>query len=96
MKSSLVFISTLATLASYAIADPCATGLNYCGYNLVRKGHYREEIARELLKHRRDVNNFNMYHSLFSCGEGGVGWIGYLGTCDGGCVDGGPGKSDWC
>jgi hypothetical protein len=38
MKSSLVFISTLATLASYAIADPCATGLNYCGYNLVRKG----------------------------------------------------------
>lgn len=54
------------------------------------------EIARELLKHHRDVNTFNMNHSLFSCGEGGDGWIGYLGTCDRGCVDGGSGKSDWC
>lgn len=54
------------------------------------------EIARELHKYRQDVNNHNMYHSLFTCGEGGVGWIGYLGTCDGDCVDGGSGKSDGC
>ncbi|CEI60133.1 hypothetical protein FVEN_g13173 [Fusarium venenatum] len=96
MKCSLLFLSTLATLASYANAATCTTGLNYCGYNLVKKGHYREEIARELLKYHQDVSNFNMYHSLFSCGEGGEGWIGYEMTCFGGCVDGGAGQSDHC
>ncbi|CAF3488501.1 unnamed protein product [Fusarium graminearum] len=37
MKSSLLFVSTLATLAHHAIAASCTTGINYCGYNLIQK-----------------------------------------------------------
>ncbi|RGP78336.1 hypothetical protein FLONG3_3472 [Fusarium longipes] len=96
MKSSVVFVTALTTLASHAIAATCTTGLNYCGYNLKLKGRYTEEIARELLKHHKDVDNYNIHHSLFSCGEGGLGWIGYIETCPKRCVDAGYGKSDYC
>ncbi|EEU39272.1 uncharacterized protein NECHADRAFT_122668 [Fusarium vanettenii 77-13-4] len=92
--ASAILFPTLATAAA------CTDGLTYCGYNLLRRGDYKAEIIAELERvgdHLNDpTEEYDIYHGLFKCGEGGHGWIRYVSHCDRFCNDGGAGKDDYC
>lgn len=38
MRFTAIAIAAVASLSSFAMADNCQEGLNYCGYVLMRKG----------------------------------------------------------
>lgn len=96
MKTSTVALAALATLFSSVSADACTSGLMYCGYNLLRVGNYRGEINQELYNKHIDMDEDHVNNSLFECGAGGKGWIGWKDYCSTGCRDGGRGRSDSC
>lgn len=60
----------------------------------LKLGRYREDIARDLLKHGYQVTNWSMKNGLFLCTANGG--IQILGVCNKQCMDGGSGQSDWC
>ncbi|RSM20269.1 hypothetical protein CDV31_000763 [Fusarium ambrosium] len=86
-----ILFPTLATAAA------CTDGLVYCGFNLLRRGDYKAEIIAELERvEGPSEDEYDIYHGLFKCGEGGHGWIRYISHCDRFCNDGGAGKDDYC
>ncbi|KAK5652707.1 hypothetical protein OQA88_10301 [Cercophora sp. LCS_1] len=84
-----------ASVLPLASAEPCKTGLYYCGSTLMKIGDYGDEIRAELTKNGYPHLVVYGNNSLYSCGVGGKGWIGLVKMCDE-CVDGGAGKSDYC
>ncbi|KAF4981023.1 hypothetical protein FZEAL_3075 [Fusarium zealandicum] len=90
---TLVFASLLPSLTS---AAACTDGLDYCGYNLIKRGAYKSEIVAELERVGEPVDDSHIFYSYFRCGVGGHGWIQYLGYCERGCYDGGSGENDYC
>lgn len=67
----------------------CKTGLNYCGYNLLSKGNYYDQMAAAA----RTGNRLN--NKLFACLGGPRGEIKLIEDCSR-CADGGAGRSDFC
>ncbi|PKS05107.1 hypothetical protein jhhlp_008474 [Lomentospora prolificans] len=97
VKAFAVIVAALGFLPILTSARACTTGLKYCGYNLLKIGQYYTEITNEIEKYGYTTGALEYSkHSLFSCGEGGVAWIGFLDYCENGCHDGGSGRSDWC
>lgn len=60
------------------------------------QGKYRSEIEQELYNKHIDGDEHHVQNSLFECGAGGKGWIGWKDYCSTGCRDGGSGNSDHC
>ncbi|KAK0609427.1 hypothetical protein B0T14DRAFT_501209 [Immersiella caudata] len=60
----MVNLSTLAlavaSILRLASARACTSGLNYCGYNLVNIGNYRDEIAAEINKKYQHIKGFDI------------------------------------
>ncbi|KAL8998615.1 MAG: hypothetical protein Q9169_002366 [Polycauliona sp. 2 TL-2023] len=94
VKLALVITAGLSAFTGLVTASNCNNGIKYCGYNLLNKGNYYNEIVAELQKNGQGVDPDHVSQSLFNCG--GSGWIGYNKYCGGGCHNGGSGKSDWC
>ena len=68
---------------------------------MITPGDYKNEIKADFKRRAghpasQDAYEIMLEYGLYSCGVGGVGWIGYIKTCHGPCVDGGAGKSDYC
>ncbi|RSL68965.1 hypothetical protein CEP54_002600 [Fusarium duplospermum] len=58
---------------------------------------YKAEIIAELERvEGPSEDEYDIYHGLFKCGEGGHGWIRYVSHCDRFCNDGGAGRDDYC
>ncbi|KAK4672826.1 hypothetical protein QC763_106440 [Podospora pseudopauciseta] len=96
MKLSTILAVTLAVVAPAAVdAANCKTGLHYCGYVLLRKGNYYNQIIEALKKADKSTSSAYVNHSLFYCTGGSNGNIKYQAKCSS-CVDGGDGKSDHC
>ncbi|KAI4147775.1 MAG: hypothetical protein L6R39_003009 [Caloplaca ligustica] len=94
VKLAVLFTAGLSVLTSLVVADNCKNGIEYCGYNLLNKGNYYNEIVAELQKNGQGVDPAHVSQSLFHCG--GSGWIGFKKYCGSGCHNGGSGNSDWC
>lgn len=47
VKLAILFATGLAALTGFASADNCKNGLDYCGYNLLKKG---EQETQRFLK----------------------------------------------
>ncbi|KAK3682235.1 hypothetical protein B0T22DRAFT_484316 [Podospora appendiculata] len=96
VKPATVAILLASALPSLTAAKKCTNGLIYCGYNLLRKGDYAEEMKAELARVGETVDWKHVYSSSFVCGAGGDGWIRFVNYCENGCHDGGAGHSDYC
>ncbi|PKS12449.1 hypothetical protein jhhlp_000655 [Lomentospora prolificans] len=96
VKVSVFVVAAMSAMPSLTAAAACATGFTYCGSTLLHKGSYYTEIKNELKKQGLEVSTDHVQNSLFSCGEGGFGWIGFLKYCEGYCQDAGPGNNDFC
>ncbi|KAI4281354.1 MAG: hypothetical protein L6R38_003749 [Xanthoria sp. 2 TBL-2021] len=94
VKLHLIFTAGLSAFTGLVAASSCENGLKYCGYNLLHKGNYYNEIVAELQKNGQGVDPDHVSQSLFQCA--GSGWIGYSKYCGSGCHNGGSGRSDWC
>ncbi|KAL9015441.1 MAG: hypothetical protein Q9185_007161 [Variospora sp. 1 TL-2023] len=94
VKLALLFTAALFALTPLVAASNCKSGLKYCGYNLLHKGNYYNEMVAELQKNGQGVDPDHVKQTLFHCWNGG--WIAYNEYCGKGCRDGGSGKSDRC
>ncbi|ORY12637.1 hypothetical protein BCR34DRAFT_600522 [Clohesyomyces aquaticus] len=96
MKFTLVAI---LAAASFAVAENCQPGLSYCGYNLLRRGNYRQDMEAELEKRTRNMGYTERYvqQSVFYCKDsaGGIEYSMYCGD-NNNCKDGGANKNDAC
>ncbi|ORY18299.1 hypothetical protein BCR34DRAFT_596242 [Clohesyomyces aquaticus] len=92
MKLTILALLSLTTLS---VAENCRPGIWYCGYNLLRRGNYMEDIKKELASFGRPLDGHHIYDSRFQCTHD-YG-IFFRGTCYAGkCNDGGEGKDDNC
>ncbi|RMJ18610.1 hypothetical protein BHE90_012807 [Fusarium euwallaceae] len=99
VKPIALTIASAVLFPTLAMAAACTDGLVYCGYNLLRRGDYKNEIIAELVRvgdPSAPNEEYEIYHGLFKCGEGGHGWIRFVSHCDRFCNDGGAGKDDYC
>ncbi|KAL8940230.1 MAG: hypothetical protein Q9211_002377 [Gyalolechia sp. 1 TL-2023] len=94
VKLAVLFAVGLSALTSLVVADNCKGGLAYCGYGLLNKGNYYNEIVAELQENGQGVDPKHVTESLFNCG--GSGSIRFNKYCGSGCHDGGSGNSDRC
>ncbi|KAK4124339.1 hypothetical protein N657DRAFT_571789 [Parathielavia appendiculata] len=95
VKLSAISLAVVCALSPLAEAAACKNGLYYCGYNLLKKGKYQNEMIAENKRLGAPTDKYSLWYSLYYCGAGGDGWIRYITTCDQ-CVDGGSGKNDYC
>ncbi|KLU85228.1 hypothetical protein MAPG_04258 [Magnaporthiopsis poae ATCC 64411] len=91
------FAIAVAALAVGVCADNCKTNLNYCGYNLRRRGGYGDildQVNFMLGRGKEYAPKFE--HALFYCAGGRSGVIEHRKDCANGCADGGSGRNDFC
>ncbi|KAH7233484.1 hypothetical protein BKA59DRAFT_549740 [Fusarium tricinctum] len=96
VKITTVAVAALAALAPVAEARNCRQGLTYCGYVLLRRGNYLNQIDAALKNAGVDANNNNINQSLFYCQGGNNGDIQFRKQCKKGCNDGGDKHNDSC
>ncbi|KAI1078638.1 hypothetical protein F5B20DRAFT_581993 [Whalleya microplaca] len=90
----LTAIALGASLSAVAIADNCVDGIYYCGYNLLKKGNYFQDIYNSLSNAGQPHDDAHTNQSLFFCK--GNDDVPFTAFCGAGCHDGGKGKSDSC
>ncbi|KAF5373018.1 hypothetical protein D9758_001466 [Tetrapyrgos nigripes] len=93
VNSTLLIMGTLSVLSGMVAADNCKHGLYYCGYNLLSKGNYYNDIIQSLEAAGQSTDPNHVDNSVFYCaGDDDVPWVQLCGSC----VDGGSGNSDHC
>ncbi|KAJ2897437.1 hypothetical protein MKZ38_004668 [Zalerion maritima] len=93
VHASVFVLAAISAFTGLAAADWCTNGLDYCGYNLLNKGNYYQDIVDELGANGKSTAPDWISNSLFAChGESGIDFIS---KCSG-CRDGGSGESDFC
>ncbi|KAJ5698002.1 hypothetical protein N7462_000007 [Penicillium macrosclerotiorum] len=78
------------------LADNCQPGIRYCGYNLLNRGNYLEQINEALIAANQPTDTSHVRDSFFLCTGGPGGEITFKTYCQKGCHDGGNDKNDWC
>ncbi|EAU32012.1 conserved hypothetical protein [Aspergillus terreus NIH2624] len=96
MKFTTIALAAAASLASTAVAANCQTGLQYCGYVLLRKGNYYAQIAQALDDANMPTDPSHIQNTLFQCVGGPNGDIDIIRYCGAACQDGGNNHSDTC
>ncbi|KAF7712261.1 Uncharacterized protein PECH_003754 [Penicillium ucsense] len=86
----------MATSLGLALASNCQYQLDYCGYNLLNRGNYYDDIYNELQRSGQPTDKAHIENSLFYCANGGNGAITFLSFCGNSCSNGGSDHSDWC
>ncbi|KAM5343983.1 hypothetical protein ACJ41O_012520 [Fusarium nematophilum] len=95
VKLATLAVAALAVFAPIAEARNCRKGLTYCGYVLLRRGNYYNQIEQELSANGKSTSSDWIKNSLFECTGGSNGDINYLRKC-GDCKDGGDKHNDYC
>ncbi|TID22854.1 hypothetical protein E2P81_ATG01987 [Venturia nashicola] len=94
MKLALL---TLAACALTVTASNCEDNFNWCGWDLLKRGDYRDYIKAALTDAKKPITEHNVNNSLFKCANNGKGDASFLKICEGTCEYGGSGKSnDFC
>ncbi|KAI1132449.1 hypothetical protein F5Y10DRAFT_261158 [Nemania abortiva] len=89
-----IAIALSATLSKVVTAANCGHGYYYCGFNLLDKGDYYEDIIRALQEAGQPTDEDHVTNSVFYCkGDDNVPFVQY---CDGSCHNYGAGSSDSC
>ncbi|KXG53402.1 uncharacterized protein PGRI_004520 [Penicillium griseofulvum] len=96
VKFALASIALMAVSLPFSLADNCTPGIRYCGYNLLAKGDYLEQITEALSGANQPTDSQHVRQSFFVCTGGPGGEISFQRYCDNTCHDGGSGKNDWC
>ncbi|KAJ4264523.1 hypothetical protein NW762_005725 [Fusarium torreyae] len=96
VKITAIAVAALAVIAPVAEAKNCQKGLTYCGYVLLRRGNYYNQIDASLKNAGQKTDNNHINNSLFYCQGGNNGDISFRKYCGGSCKDGGDGNSDKC
>ncbi|KAI0129062.1 hypothetical protein BJ170DRAFT_358646 [Xylariales sp. AK1849] len=95
VKFTLLAATIAAAMSGMVMADDCKHGLAYCGYNLLRKGNYFQDISNSLAAAEQPLDDAHINYSVFYCkGDDDVPFQGFCGSNN--CQDGGSGKSDYC
>ncbi|MCJ1265921.1 hypothetical protein MMC22_005803 [Lobaria immixta] len=93
VKLAILFAAGLAGLTGFVSADSCVNNRNYCGFGLLRKGNYYQNIIDELNRVRQPTDDADIQQSLFHCEEhGDISFVTFCGTCH----DGPTGKDASC
>ncbi|KAM0192671.1 hypothetical protein ACHAPI_008028 [Fusarium lateritium] len=95
VKITTIVVAALASLAPIAEARNCRQGLTYCGYVLLRRGNYYNQIDAALEDAGVQSNSNNINNSLFYCQGGNNGDIQFKRQCKS-CKDGGDKHDDSC
>ncbi|KAF4970303.1 hypothetical protein FSARC_2623 [Fusarium sarcochroum] len=96
VKITAIAMAALAVIAPIVEANNCKEGLTYCGFILLRRGNYYDQIDKELLKNGQKSETNHILNSLFYCKGGSKGDIEFKKYCGKSCADGGDGHSDTC
>ncbi|KAI0138901.1 hypothetical protein F4776DRAFT_670217 [Hypoxylon sp. NC0597] len=94
MVQLITVVATLtAVLPGLVSSKSCNSGGVYCGYALIGRGDYRDDIITQLHGAGQSTDDIVIQQSLFSCGSHGT--ISFQQFCNNGCV-GGDSKDDYC
>ncbi|KAM0559903.1 hypothetical protein ACHAPJ_003853 [Fusarium lateritium] len=96
VKITAIAVAALAVIAPIAEAKNCVKGYTYCGYVLLRRGNYYNQIDSALKNAGQGTDNNHINNSLFYCKGGNNGDINFRKYCGGSCHDGGDGNNDTC
>ncbi|PKY08027.1 hypothetical protein P168DRAFT_6530 [Aspergillus campestris IBT 28561] len=94
MKLSLS-LGLFTIMASSVTAKYCEDHTYYCGWNLMDIGIYGPEINNALAENGIQSTEFTRGHSLFYCRRDPNDGVGYAGTAEFECHDGGERSSDF-
>ncbi|OJJ50701.1 hypothetical protein ASPZODRAFT_55828 [Penicilliopsis zonata CBS 506.65] len=89
-------IAFLLLAVPLSLADNCRPNIQYCGYNLLKRGNYYAQINDALRDANQPTDETHVDQGLFWCTGGANGEITFISFCQSGCHDGGTGRSDWC
>ncbi|KAH7341176.1 hypothetical protein BKA66DRAFT_479293 [Pyrenochaeta sp. MPI-SDFR-AT-0127] len=96
MQLTTLFALALVSGSSLVAAANCQTGLHYCGYSLLARGNYFDQILAELKNRGQPTGDTWIRNSLFYCKGGSNGDLIWQHKCtDNRCVSGGS-NSDHC
>ncbi|KAF5701464.1 hypothetical protein FGLOB1_10200 [Fusarium globosum] len=96
VKFTAALVAALAVLAPVAEAKTCKKSITYCGYILLQRGNYYDQIRGALSDAGKPSNDANWINqSRFYCVGGSDGSIRYVDHCSS-CKNGGNGHSDFC
>ncbi|OQE39820.1 hypothetical protein PENCOP_c006G06983 [Penicillium coprophilum] len=93
---ALASIAFMAAGLPFSLAANCSPGIRYCGYNLLAKGDYLEQITEALNGANQPTDTEHVRQTFFVCTGGPGGEISLNKFCKQGCHDGGRGQNDWC
>ncbi|KAF3384548.1 hypothetical protein F1880_002346 [Penicillium rolfsii] len=97
VKFNLIPVTVMATSLAVALASNCQYSLNYCGYNLLNRGNYYNDIYNELKRSGQPTDAAHIENSLFYCAGGiDVGAITFVTFCGNSCHNGGNDRTDSC
>ncbi|EER25022.1 hypothetical protein CPC735_016230 [Coccidioides posadasii C735 delta SOWgp] len=96
VKFTSIALAVVGAMASLVAADNCQTGLQYCGYVLLRKGNYYAQIVQALHQAKLPTDPRHVQNTLFQCIGGPNGEIKVIKFCGAACHDGGNNHSDTC
>ncbi|KAK5991938.1 hypothetical protein PT974_05328 [Cladobotryum mycophilum] len=96
VQLTTVSIVAVAIMAPFVAADNCRNGINYCGWNLLKKGNYYSQIISALSNAHESTDSNHVNNELFHCDGGPQGDITVIKFCGNGCLDGGSGHDDYC
>ncbi|KAF1953478.1 hypothetical protein CC80DRAFT_494390 [Byssothecium circinans] len=93
----LILSTVILSFAAGIVADNCKTGFNYCGWDLMNTGNYRDTIIAELQRVGTPADPNHIYNDLYYCKDNDGG-INYVKAChgDNSCQYGGVGQNDYC
>ncbi|PYH49083.1 uncharacterized protein BP01DRAFT_388907 [Aspergillus saccharolyticus JOP 1030-1] len=95
VKATTIALAIMATISPFAAASNCQTGLQYCGYNLLKRGNYYAQIVNALEAAGYPTDSAHVENTFFQCLGGSNGDIEVLQYCSA-CQDGGSNHSDSC
>ncbi|KAF2179223.1 hypothetical protein K469DRAFT_799415 [Zopfia rhizophila CBS 207.26] len=95
--------TTLATILAAStgfvevvMADNCYGPWNWCGWDLIKHGDYKQYIIRRLKANNKPTDDYTINNSLWHC-VGDAGQADFVSICHNGCVYGGSANSnDYC
>ncbi|OTA59762.1 hypothetical protein K449DRAFT_436021 [Hypoxylon sp. EC38] len=88
-----IVVTFTAVFSGFVSAKSCKSGGVYCGYSLIARGDYRDDIITQLHGADKSTDETVINQSLFLCGSHGT--ISFSQFCNNGCV-GGDSRDDYC
>ncbi|KAF2429244.1 hypothetical protein EJ08DRAFT_735216 [Tothia fuscella] len=84
-------------LTGTTIADNCYGPYNWCGWDLIKRGNYKDYIKGKLADAGKPTDDRTIQNSLWQCTNDKTGDADFITVCAGNCIyGGGPNTDDHC